>query len=160
MKDVTVCLVLPGYLRQWLTRRLGNPVRFPARSAENVLLSRLVRRRPAGAVPETCGEGRVAFVVPDNPQRRPEYFNYLGRRGKAELAAAVERLFRLHLWQDCSVLLGASGELNRGIDRWCELQGISLEHREAVRQKFYRMRKAYRNYGIVLGKKYVNKLPT
>lgn len=160
MKDITVHLALPGYMRQWLAATLGDPVRFPPRSAENVLLTTLLRRRPPLAPPELGGEGTVAFVVPDNGLRRPEYYNYLGRRGRAELTAAVERLFRLHLWSECAGLLGSEGELNRGIDQWCDRHGIGLDNREAVRQKFYRMRKAYRAYGICLGKKYVKKLPS
>jgi len=160
MKDLVVHLPLPGYLRQWLAATLGDPVRFPPRSAENVLLTHLLRRRPPLAPPEPAGADTAAIVVPDNGLRPPETYNYLGRRGRAELAAAIERLFRLHLWSECAALMGAEGELGRGIDRWCEGHGIALEGREAVRQKFYRMRKAYRLYGIVLGKKYVKKSPS
>lgn len=159
MKDIVVHLPLPAYLRAWLTHTLGDPVRFPARSYENLLLHRLLTRRPPLAPIEEPRQDTVALVIPDNAVKRPEYYNYLGRRGRAEMTQAVERLFRLHLWSDCSALLGASGELNRGIDEWCRTYGIGLDAREAVRQKFYRMRRDYRRYGIVLGKKYAKKLP-
>lgn len=159
MKDITVSVSLPGYLREWLHATLGDPVRFPARSAENVLLSRLVGRRPKEAAPEAAGAGWVRIVLPDNPWRRPEFYNYLGRRGRAELAGALERLFRLALWSECAGLLGSPGELNRGLDAWCARRGISLGNREAVRQKFYRMRRDYGACGIVLGRKFAKRLP-
>lgn len=157
MKDIVVHLPLPPYMRQWLTRRLGLPVRFPPRSHENLLLHRVLTRRPQGAPIEPEGPDTVPVVIPDSAIKRPEYYNYLGRRGRSEMLQAVEHLFRLHLWSECAGLIGSSRELNRGIDEWCRANGIGIDAREAVRQKFYRMRRDYMQYGIVLGRKYSKK---
>ena len=61
------------------------------------------------------------------------------------------------MWSGCAPLLHSSKEINKGIDEWCACNGISLDAREAVRQKFYRIRKAYMEKGIILGKFYRKK---
>lgn len=164
MKGITVSILLPYYLAQWLTHALGNPVKFPVQSYENRLLSRLLSRRPRGegsCATSPVAEGnahanrqRVSLVIPDNDLRRPEYFNYLSVRARAQMAEAIEALFRLHLWSECVCLIHSRQRLNQGIDQWCRRQGISIEYREAVRQKFYRMRRAYEREGIILGEKH------
>lgn len=75
------------------------------------------------------------------------------------MQSAIDGLFRLALWSECASLLHSKRELNRGIDEWCKLHGIELDCREAVRQKFYRIRKSYQIKGIILGKKYNKSLP-
>lgn len=157
MKDVCIYLQVESYMGAWLRSTLGNPVRFPKKSSENALLSRIVTTRPDDAPPEVRTEDSVAIVLPDNAERRPEFYNYLGRRARSKLLNAIDCLFRLHLWSECAPLIAARGELNKGIDEWCARHGIALDHREAVRQKFYRMRKSYNDHGIVLGKKYNKK---
>ena len=74
--------------------------------------------------------------------------------------SAIDALFRLDLWSGCAPLLHSTNELNKGIDQWCADNGISLDAREAVRQKFYRIRKSYLERGIVLGKFYRKKTAT
>ena len=164
MKGITVSILLPYYLAQWLTHALGNPVKFPVQSYENRLLSRLLSRRHRGdgsraTLPVAEGNvranrQRVSFVIPDNDMRRPEYFNNLSVRASAQMAEAIDTLFRLHLWSECVCLIHSRQGLNKGIDQWCRRQGISIEYREAVRQKFYRMRRAYEREGIILGEKH------
>ena len=158
MKGLTVYLRLEPYLRQWLTHNFGSPVRFPPRSYENMLLHRLLSRPAAGATTATgptCPPDSVAIVITDHAQRRPEYWCHLSRRAQAEMARAVANLFCLALWSECVCLIH-SGTLNRGIDSWCQANGIALIYREGVRQKFYRMRRLYAQNGVILGKKYTH----
>ena len=154
MKDILTYIPLGGYLRQWLVAHLGEPVRFPPRSAENALLTRLADR-PTASTPPTlkCVGGAVAFVLPDSRRRPPERYYHLSRAAQREVVRAVERLFRLHLWSDCAQLVTA-GDINRGLDQWCRDNGISIDHADAVRNKFYRMRRDYDRYGIVIGQRY------
>ena len=164
MRGITISIPLPHYLAQWLTHALGNPVRFPAQSYENRLLSRLLSRAPRCEEPPTISpmgdEGasrkqmRVSIIIPDNSMHRPEYYNHLSRRARALMADAIETLFRIHLWSECVSFIHSRAGLNTGIDQWCRRQGISIEYREAVRQKFYRMRRAYEKDGIILGEKH------
>ncbi len=160
MKDITVLLRLEPYLRQWLTHAFGEPVRFPAQSYENHLLLRLVQRVPhASAIANEDKNSLkcVRVVIPDSAHRRPEYYHHLSRRANAKMCAALVSLFRIHLWSDIAPKIHADG-LNRAIDDWCQSQGIDIDYREGVRQKFYRMRKSYETYGIILGKKHCHKV--
>ena len=159
MKDIVIYLHLNGHLRQWLIHALGNPVRFPARSYENLLMVRhLKRKTDRTECPTNQSTETVAICLPDNSMHRPEYYNHLTQRGIRLLSVSIDNLFRMHLWSDCSPLVGSSGELNRGIDAWCAANGISLEYREAVRQKFYRMRRLYETNGIIVKKKRENRI--
>ncbi len=154
MKDIIVYIALPPYLREWLTHQLGSPVRFPARSHESLVLTRLCTKRPRGAKTEvSCPEGCVAVVLPDNKWHRPEYYNYLSRDNARKMGHVVKTLFRLNLWTECCGLLGSRRPLNESLQDWCREHGIGIENREAVRQTFYRMRLLYESTGIILGKK-------
>lgn len=160
MKNMVVYLRLNRYLREWLTFHLGCPVRFPNRSYENALLHRLLSKRPEGAPPSLPVEGAVPVVITDCSYKKPEHYNYLGRRGEQAMAVAIEALFRLDLWSGCAPLIHSGAEINRGIDAWCAASGISLDAREAVRQKFYRIRRDYLKHGVVLGKNFRRKKGT
>lgn len=160
MKDIQVYVKVERYIKEWLEFHLGNPVRFPERSYENELLHRHLAKRPCGLPPEKREDNMVAIVITDCDHSRPEYYNYLGQRGQRAIVSAIDALFRLDLWSGCAPLLHSTTELNRGIDRWCADNGISLDAREAVRQKFYRIRKSYLERGIVLGKFYRKKTAT
>ena len=78
----------------------------------------------------------------------------------ASSVPAIDGLFRISLWSGCFPLIHSKGELNRGIDLWCEQNGISLDAREAVRQKFYRLRRQYHEKGVIVGKIYHKKKST
>lgn len=160
MKDILVYVKVERYIQEWLEFHLGNPVRFPVRSYENELLHRHLGKRPCGQPPEKREDNMVAIVITDCDHSRPEFYNYLGHRGKRAIVSAIDALFRLDLWSGCAPLLHSNTELNRGIDKWCADNGISLDAREAVRQKFYRIRKSYLERGIVLGKFYRKKTAT
>lgn len=158
MKDIVVHIKVSRYVKMWLEATLGNPVRFPAHSYENALLHHYLRRRPSGEVPEGASADAVAVVIPDCSVRRPEFYNYLGRRGQGVMREAIDHLFRMHLWSDCRRYVGTK-QLERSLDDWCRRYGIGVDSREAVRKKFYRMRQVYARHGIILGKKYTKRLP-
>lgn len=161
MKDLTITLHVEPYLQEWAYHRFGRPVRLPRGSYEQLLLKRSLQKPPRLPLPPTeaaadaVPQRRVplAIVLPDNALRRPEYYNYLPRRARLQLIHALEDLFRLHLFSSCRHLIHQRGALLRGLDEWCRTEGISIDHREGVRQKFYRMRRAYEAAGIILGRR-------
>lgn len=161
MKNLTVYLYLEPYLQQWLRHSLGEPVRFPPQSYENHLLRNLLQRTPTINSHHTIPYGRdaqcIAVVIPDNAHHRPEYYHHLSRRAHALMVRAIESLFRIHLWSDLSPIIYSHQPLNQAIDEWCEQHNIDIDYREGVRQKFYRMRRSYEAYGIILGKKKCHK---
>ena len=164
MKNITATIYLPRYLEQYLRHHYGSPVRFPARSMENELLRRLTTRPPsqgtAAPAPDESSARLtpIGVVLPDDDLHRPEYYSYLGRTARRRLSLALEATFRVHLWSDCLPLIVA-GNINQGLDEWCASNGISLDSREAVRQKFYRLRRTYATMGIRFGRKYGKSLP-
>ena len=160
MKDIQVHIKVERYIKEWLTFHLGNPVRFPERSYENEVIHRHLIRRPSTVPFEKPNEDTIAIVITDCRYRKPEHYNYLGRGGQRAVASAINALFKIQLWAECMPLMHAKGELNKGIDKWCADNGISLDAREAVRQKFYRLRKLYLDKGIVLHKIYRKKSAT
>jgi len=157
MKGITVNISLSGHLREWLTSRFGNPVRLPARSYEQEVLRRSLSKPPADWKPTGASEDCVTIVIPDDDIRRPEVYCYLGRRGTARMREVLTSLFTIDLWQSLRGELLRGKGLQQAIDRWCMDRDISLDYREAVRQKFYRMRRAYEQYGVAAGKKYQKK---
>lgn len=159
MKDTstTPCLLiylpLPSYLRQWAVSRFGDPLRFPRSSYENALLARHLSRLPPGHAPARRGAGEAAVAVPQIGGKPAGTFCHLPRRGRAELCGALSALFTIDLWQSLAPLIGTRG-MERAVDAWCASRGIALDFREAVRQRFYRMRRDYARDGVAAGRRY------
>lgn len=160
MKNLTTHILVEPYLQEWAYHRFGHPVKLPRTSAENLLLTRILQKPPTTTEKTPSHQGRegrrlvpLHIRIPDNPLHRPEYYNHLSRRSAARLRHSLEDLFRLHLWSSCRHLVHSRGRLLRGLDEWCRAQGIHLDHREGVRQKFYRMRRSYEASGIIIGRK-------
>ena len=159
LKDLTITLHVEPYLQEWAYHRFGRPVRLPRGSYEQLLLKRSLQKPPrlplhdAPLAHQPSRRLPLQIVLPDNAMRRPEYYNYLPRRARLQLIHALEDLFRLHLFSSCRHLIHQRGALLRGLDAWCQEEGISIDHREGVRQKFYRMRRAYEASGIILGRR-------
>ena len=162
MKDITICVRFELYLADWLGQHFGSPVRFPNHSPENVLLHRLLSVLPRGlnadAEEDNATGELVKIVLTDSSRRKPEHYNYLGRRGRAMLRTALTDLFILHLWTECASLLYTRRGLNAALEEWCRNNGIRPGAREAVRQKFYRLRRIYARNGVIVTKFYGKKL--
>lgn len=157
MEHILVYVPFEKYLGQWLVNRLGSPVVFPARSNENAILARYIQRPPSKNYVPALHSAGIPVRVPIVHGKNPYSHTHLARRGETALIAAVELLFRMDLWYGLAPLLTTRG-INAHIDRWCEQHGIALDYREAVRQKFYRIRKDYLASEIILGKKHRKKI--
>lgn len=153
MKDILIYVKLENYMAEWLIHSFGSPVRFPDQSVENALIHKYLSVRRFNEKFDLCTEGKIPIVITDSSVHRPEYYHHFSSRGQAALIRHLDDLFRVNLWSECFRLVscGRTRRLNAGLDEWCQSHGISLDHREAVRQKFYRMRKKYESYGIILG---------
>lgn len=157
MSDFFVYLKVDGYLQEWLVRSYGYPVRFPSGSFENAILRHNLQKKSEGCGPDLPAEGRVPVAIPDSRTKPPIVYNYLGRRGRYELLRSLDMIFCIDLWNGLRVAL-CGNRLNESIGRWCLRKGISEGNIEAVRQKFYRMRRNYERYGVFLGKKHARKV--
>lgn len=156
MSKFLIYLKLEPYLHQWLTHSLGNPVEFPAKSNENAIIRRFLQTKPNDAMPDLYAEGLTAICIPDSKAKPPQYYNYCGPKAKSAIIEAIEDLFRINLWAELAPasynVERAECGLNKMIAAWCEMHGIDDDYTETVRQKYYRMRKAYTKNGVFLGK--------
>lgn len=149
MSDFVVYLKLEPYLSQWLHHHLGDPVRFPDGSNENAVIRRFLMKLPPGKKPDLAADNLTAICIPDSKAKPCTRFNHLGPRGKLAVKGVIEDLFRQNLWCDLRGITDA-GSLSMKIQAWCEMHGIDEQSHEAIRQKYYRMRKAYSEKGIFL----------
>lgn len=155
MSKFVIYLKLEPYLHQWLVHALGNPVEFPAKSNENAVIRRFLQTRPEDVKPELFVDGLTAVCIPDSKAKPPQYYNYCGPKAKSAIIESIEDLFRQNLWSELSpssLADRAECGLNKMIAAWCEMHGIDDDYTETVRQKYYRMRKAYTKKGVFLGK--------
>ena len=78
--------------------------------------------------------------------------NANARQSKVAVIEAIEDLFLQNLWDELATLahMNNGKGVNSHIAAWCEMHGISLDHVETVRQKYFRIRKAYTEKGIDL----------
>ncbi|MGM9693809.1 MAG: hypothetical protein ACI3YC_02225 [Alloprevotella sp.] len=152
MTGICVYIKLEKYLKEWLEFHFGNPVCFPKQSYENELLHSLLQRQPSNFKIEKKTSELCAIKISDSRHRKPEHYNYLGVRGKQTIVSAIDTIFKISLWSDCLKMIHSKKGLNKSIENWCRENGINLDHSEAVRQQFYRMRRKYCTFGIILGK--------
>jgi hypothetical protein len=150
MNSFVIYVKLEKYLSQWLTNALGSPVRFPAQSNENAVIRRFLQKLPKDKAPIMASEELTPIFIPDSKAKDPRLFNYFGPRAQEALTEAIEDLFRRNLWAELGDLLDGTVGLNKTIAAWCEMHGIDDDYSETVRQKFYRIRKAYTQKGIFL----------
>ena len=148
MSRFVIYIKLETYLHQWLTHHLGNPVVFPAQSNENATIRRFLQKQPDGTRPQLAKEGLTAICIPDSKAKDPSVFNYMGPSGKEAVVECIEDLFRRNLWHEMGDLAPSRRGVNGQIAAWCEMHGIGIDYIETVRQKYYRMRKAYAKKGL------------
>lgn len=153
MSQFCVYIKLKPYLREWLVHSLGEPVTFPEHSNVNAVVRTFLQRRPTDIPVEINSSGELtAICIPDSKAKPAEYYNYLSNSAKKAVTESIEDLFRLNLWNELAQLamVDDGRGVNSHIAAWCEMHGISLDSVETVRQKYFRIRKAYTEKGIDL----------
>ena len=75
MSKYLVYLEMKPFLAQWLHHHYGNPVVFPAQSAENACIRRLLIPQPT-ATPVLRRGNEVAICIPDSKQKPVVTYNY------------------------------------------------------------------------------------
>jgi len=150
MSQFVIYIKLEKYLAQWLASHFGSPAVFPAQSNVNAVIRTFLTKTPDGLTPELMKEDDTMIAIPDSKAKPPQTYNYIGRRGKLAVKEVIRDLFKRSLWTDISPLECSNIGLNTRISAWCEMQGISLEYVETVRQCYYRMRDSYADHDINL----------
>ena len=151
MSQFVIYIKLEKYISEWLTHSLGYPVRFPNGSNENAVIRAFIQQTPKGETPDTAAEGMTPIYIPDSKAKPPESYNYMTDSGKKAVREAIMDLFTRNLWNELRPIDSIKGVgVNTRIAAWCEMHGIGLDRVETVRQKYYRIRDAYKKRGINL----------
>ena len=150
MSKFLVYLKVKPFVRQWLTFHFGNPVSFPAQSAENACLRRFLSRLPSGKNPDMQAEDEVAVCLPDSKQKPLITYNYLSPSAKAAVVECIEDTFRLQMWKELNGVENCGCSILTGVRAWCEGNGISLDYDYTLKMRYQRMRNAYLKNGVDL----------
>ena len=142
MKNITVPIKVPRYLWQYVRRNFGEFAAFPRGSFVNYILHRLLTKRPPNAEPRRAPSAPILhIVIPDCRFKKPEYYNYLTPRAEIKIRKALFETFDLDMWRSLQRLIRQGMRIEHAVHHWCEQVGLDIAGREAVRKRFYRMRK-------------------
>lgn len=152
MSQFITYIKLEPFIKQWLVHSFGNPVVFPVQSVENATIRRFTQKQPLSA-PLPPDDDDVAVCIPDSKAKDPMTYNYLGPRGRKAVAECIDDMFRLNMWSELNDLSDVGCTVMSAIYSWCEMHGISVDYAWTIRQRYYRMREAYRRKGVDLMRK-------
>ena len=146
---MNIYLSLPKYLTEWCLHDCGDAqggVRFPRGSAENDVLEMMLDKLPEGGTPQLREDGQVAIAVPDFKSKPAPYWCVLSEEARKTLTHVIMVRFRVQLWKDLYLVEKLSLPITDSIYDWMTRHGIEHEEKswEAIRQMFFRQRKAYR----------------
>ena len=150
MSRFVVYIKLKPFIKQWMIFHYGNPVVFPDQSAENACLRRFLTKLPSGKQPEQCKDDEIAICLPESKQKPLITYNYLGPHAKAAVAECIEDTFRLQMWKELNGLENCGCSILKGIQAWCEANGISIDYDYTLKMRYQRMRNSYLKKGIDL----------
>lgn len=153
MSQFVIYVKLPLYKAEWLKYHFGDPVVFPPCSPYNADIRAYLQPKSSSHKPDLNIADMTAIAIPYSKAKPPERYNYMGPRGKEVIVEDVDDLFRRALWNDISPLNESAAALNKHIAAWCELNGITLDNVETVRQYYYRIRKKFAEKGVNLIRK-------
>jgi len=154
MSQYVIRLQLQPFIAAWLRSHYGDPVTFPARSAERLAVRRLTvsRRSDAerlyGERQLESGMTTVEVSVPDCSYKRASTFHYLSRRGRRRLTQMVDDLFQADLFGQLTSRTARGSLLKDAVWDWCMASGIAPDHTDTIRQRFYRMRESHKQCGL------------
>ena len=155
MSDICVYIKLPAYEREWCHHHFGNPAKFPSHTNINSVIRHFIKTPPKNAVPETRQPDETAIVIPVSNSKRPEYYHYLTKPGKAAIAEAIDDIFTIHMWESLTGAGCRNVMLSKLIMDWMLSNGISQDNYDNLRQKFTRIKEAYRKEaGVNLSRGY------
>lgn len=152
--DAVVLVKMPGCLADYFHHHLGSPICFPPRSAERDIIARGICRRHELQGEESDG---VPVGVFRRSDKRIPTDPVMSEPGRKRLLRAMNGILTAAVWTAMLPEFAKGRGLNAEIDRWCADNGIAIDHREAVRQRLYRLRRQYASLGIVIGRQYKEK---
>lgn len=154
MSEFVIYLKLKPFIRQYLVHHFGNPVRFDDHSVTNArIVSVLQRRQPMYNREESEDPDAVPVCIPYSKQKDPACWNYVSERGRKFIIEHIEAVFLSNLWNEMSEMCGDDTKLQTAAFAWCEMHGISLDHADTIRMRYYREKVRLLKHGIDLRSK-------
>lgn len=102
---VTIPIVLPKYLRQWIVFTTGSEkeISFPKGSPFNSFLRVFLRHKREREKFVPVSDNTVNIVVPKFPGKDPDYHNYLPDKAQKALAELIRDWFDAELFRSMSL---------------------------------------------------------
>ena len=146
MSNILTYVKLPLYEREWCEHHFGCPCEFPAATNINNIIRHFTRIRPDDIPPETQKDGELAICIMGSQSKKPTTYNYISRHGKDAIAAAIDDIFVMHMWEELTDIGCRSVQLSTLILDWMDNNGISRQNNnyENLRMKFQRIKDSYR----------------
>lgn len=145
MSQYNIYIKVPEYLDQWLRHDFWNPglrrVEFERGSNCHSILSRFLRRRPAGwSGPDT--EGLLPVEVPTFKGLNPDQHNFLIPEGEKALVSAIKRNFKTLIDRELACFYIRDVVITDIIYAFMAVHGIEPTEKnwETIRQMFKRLR--------------------
>ena len=146
---------IPAYEREWCEHHFGSPSKFPPHSNVNAVIRHFLRTPPKGDREVERQQNEIALVIPVSRSKKPEYYNYLDKPGKSAVAEAIDDIFTIHMWESLTDIGCRNVRLSHLIEDYMRQNGISPDNYDNLRQKFTRIKEAYRKEaGINLSRGY------
>lgn len=149
MSQITLYIPLEDYLAQWFIHEQGGnvPVQLTRGSVESKILEVYLTHRPADALPDFGGEGKLAIAIPSFRNRPPEVFNHLPQRALTSLLNIIRNRFDIQLWSDLHHFGKISRRQDELIYAWMEKHGIKINETNwnSIAKRYQRQRNIYLN---------------
>lgn len=173
---ILLYLSLPPYLAQWYANECRmielkdrdkvphtvykpfEPVFIPRNSQECRVLQCFLQKQPE-IVAKEQEDANIAIVIPYFRDKNPMYYNYLGQRGRQQLADTIRNRFCLDLWEGLHTFRNALSRQDNAIYAYMESHGIECSETNwnALAKIYQRQRSVY--YKEKSRKKHIDKTP-
>lgn len=143
MSDYLVHINVPKYVADFVNFHFGNPVQLDKYSIESRILKTYLAKQPDLCALDDPTAFNLHIRIPYFKEKDPRTYFYLSPSSKKVLAAVLENLFEINMWIELLPTLKTNVATSDVVYAYLERHGIDFEQHEAVRQKFYRLRKKY-----------------
>ncbi len=143
MSERCIYLNVEPYLAEWIKNSHGDPVEMVKDSPESRLLKLFLDKQPADVPVDNPADFNLAIKIPWYKEKDSRVYFYMKPKAKAMIVECYETLFLQNLWTELGSVQTLNCSITQLIYAWLERHGMSEEHWETIRQKYYRLRKRY-----------------
>jgi hypothetical protein len=141
------------YLADFIRHAFGDPVELERDSPESRIIREFISKTPKGQTPATGEGANLRIKLPYFKESDPRVYNYLGKKAQRFLLESFDQIMEKCMMKEIGALDNSlRGKITPMIYAWMEKHGIPDNETNwyAISQKYYRLRKKYREKGIKL----------